>query len=210
MVLEGKIASGPEFSHCTGEKRLFKLMIRAERKSGIIDTVPVLVGEELLNGTDYYEGMAVRITGNFRSVNRTENGKRKLILYLFAASIRRSRGDNGDKNFVSMEGYICREPTYRTTPSGMEITDLLVAVNRPYQRADYIPCICWSDNAAKAGRLPVGTRVELKGRIQSREYVVHDNGEEITRTAYELSIYYIDEVRDDEDEGFDDIRRKTG
>ena len=159
------------------------------RESGNIDTVPVMVSERMCNIEDIKVGKLYEVVGQFRSYNRHEEKKNRLILSVFAVELNPvTEGEFIGENHIDLDGYVCKEPVYRKTPLGREIADLLIAVNRAYGKSDYIPCITWGRNARFASTLEVGQRVQLQGRIQSREYVKkisEDNSER--HTAYELS-----------------------
>lgn len=182
--LDGKIATEPEFSHeCKGEK-FYKLFLEAGRKSEVVDTLPCLVPEVFLK--DVEVGECVGINGEIRTRNNHSDGKSKLEIYVFVLGVDNYEGQ--DINSVELEGYVCKDPLYRETPLGREIADLTIASNRPYGKSDYIPCIVWGRNALIASDIPVGAKVRIYGRLQSREYVkmLDDETREI-KVAYELS-----------------------
>ena len=150
-----------------------------------------MVSERLLNVEEDYKGMSIMVQGQFRSYNRHEERKNRLVLSVFAREIEfvDETPESSKTNQIYLDGYICKEPVYRKTPLGREIADLLLAVNRPYGKSDYIPCICWGRNARFASNFTVGTRCEIWGRIQSREYMKRlseDDAEK--RIAYEVSV----------------------
>ena len=160
------------------------------RFSGNQDLIPVMVSEHLVDTTKDMTGEWARIEGCYRSQNSKLNGKTKLLLYAFARTFDVSGNfDKDDENDIYMEGFICKKPSYRTTPFGREITDVVLAVNRPYGKTDYIPCIFWGRNAKFVNTCEVGTKLIVYGRIQSREYSKHIEGavEPEIRTAYEVS-----------------------
>lgn len=210
VTVSGEILSGFTFSHeMYGEKfYVFDLMVK--RKSGTEDDLPVVISERLVDVKAEWQGQYAQITGQFRSYNKhTENGS-KLVLSVFAREFSTAGfndeepGARYDKNQIFLDGYICKQPNYRKTPLGREITGVILAVNRPYGKSDYIPCICWGRNARFAGNLEVGTHIIIEGRIQSREYIKKISEAEIeTRIAYEVSTEVIGvldetEVRDEE------------
>ena len=162
-----------------------------KRLSESEDRIPVMVSERLVDVTQDYEGEYIQVFGQFRSYNRHEEKKNRLVLSVFAREI--SLVDEVDEsmksNQIFLDGYICKPPVYRKTPLGREIADLLIAVNRPYGKSDYIPCICWGRNARYASAFQVGGHVLIWGRIQSREYMkkISENETE-KRTAYEVSV----------------------
>ena len=159
--------------------------VLVKRLSDSEDRIPVMISERLLDVTEDYEGEYIHVLGQFRSYNRHEEKKNRLVLSVFAREV----------EFVEDDGYICKPPVYRKTPLGREIADLLIAVNRPYGKSDYIPCICWGRNARYASAFQVGGHVLIWGRIQSREYVKKINEEETQkRTAYEISVSKLEYV----------------
>ena len=165
--------------------------IEVERLSDTSDIIPVMISERLINVNEDYEGKNIVIAGQFRSYNKHEEKKNRLILSVFAREI--EFVDEIEKehstNQIYMDGYICKEPVYRKTPLGREIADILIAVNRPYGKSDYIPCICWGRNARYASNLFVGSRCRVWGRIQSREYFKKINDEQsVRKVAYEVSV----------------------
>ena len=168
-----------------------------KRLSESEDRIPVMVSERLLDVSQDYEGEYIEVSGQFRSYNRHEEKKNRLVLSVFAREISFvEQEDNSVKtNQIFLDGYICKPPVYRKTPLGREIADLLIAVNRPYGKSDYIPCICWGRNARYASAFQVGGHVLVWGRIQSREYVkkIAENETE-KRTAYEVSVSKLEYV----------------
>lgn len=165
--------------------------IRVARLSDSMDIIPVMVSERLIDVTEDYKGYYVVISGQFRSYNRHEERKNKLVLSVFAREIEfvEEIADSVKTNQIFLDGYICKEPVYRKTPLGREIADLLLAVNRPYGKSDYIPCICWGRNARYASGFEVGERCLVWGRIQSREYMKKLSEEDLEkRVAYEVSV----------------------
>lgn len=184
----GKIAKEIEFDHEIHGEKFFRTDIATERLSGTVDLVPILVPEVLLS-EKMEAGECVGVTGSFRSYNRCGEDGRKLILKVFADEIELLENAECSENAIELDGYICKEPAYRKTPLGREITDILLAVNRAYGKSDYIPCIAWGRTARFASELPVGEHIKIKGRIQSRTYTkrVGENAY-IERTTYEVSI----------------------
>ena len=168
---------------------MMDLLVR--RLSSSNDRIPVMVSERLLDVREDYTGRCIMVTGQFRSYNRHEEQKNRLVLSVFAREIEfvEEEPDGARTNHILLEGYMCKRPVYRKTPLGREIADLLLAVNRPYGKSDYIPCICWGRNARYASGFEVGEHVRILGRIQSREYVKKlSETETETRTAYEVSV----------------------
>lgn len=186
----GVITSEPEFSHETYGEKFYVMMLDVERASGAMDSIPLTISDRLFELDDTYTGKRVHVSGQFRSYNKGN----RLILSLFVLDIEEldDRQDDLLVNGVSLDGYICKEPKYRTTPLGREIADVLIAVNRGYGKSDYIPCIAWGRNARFAEQLEIGTHVEITGRIQSRNYTKRcSDGAEEERTAYEVSVSMI-------------------
>lgn len=167
-----------------------------KRLSEQVDIIPVMVSDRLIDVSRNYTGCTIQVNGQYRSYNQSEGGRNRLALYAFAEEILFIRSDLVDarrSNSITLSGFTCKQPTFRETPLGREITDLLIAVNRPYGKTDYIPCIVWGRNARYAADFGVGDAVEVSGRVQSREYLKHlENGETEARTAYEVSVSKID------------------
>ena len=190
----GVIEEDFEFSHEVHDGKFFKTFVTTYRLSGVEDHVPVILSEKILDMSKY-AGNYVKILGDFRSFNvHDEEGKSHLKLFLFGKQITRNPAANAT-NRIYLKGFVCKEPIFRTTPSGRTITELIIAVNRNYGNSDYIPCITWGHNAWDADMLQVGDAVQLWGRIQSRDYFKvlqdHPNGGEV-RQAYEISITRIE------------------
>lgn len=193
VTLSGEIVSDFEFDHeCYGEK-FYTAMLASERTSGYRDIIPVMVSERLIDVKADWMGRFVRVSGQFQSYNKHEGERNRLILSVFVREFEEYELPEliEEENHISLDGFICKQPIYRKTPLGREIADILIAVNRPYGKSDYIPCIAWGRNARFAGGLEVGTRLQIFGRIQSRIYHKKmENGEPepIERTAYEVSV----------------------
>ncbi|MCI6552030.1 MAG: single-stranded DNA-binding protein [Lachnospiraceae bacterium] len=191
VVIMGEIVSDFVFSHEIFGEGFYMVDVRVERLSDSIDIIPLMVSERLLDVNEDYKGMYIAVNGQFRSYNRHEERKNKLVLSVFAREIEfvDEIGENTKSNQIFLDGYICKEPIYRKTPLGREIADLLLAVNRPYGKSDYIPCICWGRNARFASNFEVGARCVIWGRIQSREYMKKLSEEQLEkRVAYEVSV----------------------
>ena len=195
--IRGTITEEPVFSHEVLGEGFYDLKVKVPRLSDQFDLLPVTISDRLLSNTSV--GDSLSIDGQFRSYNKFEEGKSKLILTVFAKELVSDAPDT-NSNTISLTGYICKEPIYRTTPFGREICDCLIAVNRAYNKSDYIPCIAWGRNARFVKDLKVGTKISLTGRIQSREYQKKVT-EEITetKTAYEVSIASITLAEEGED-----------
>jgi len=189
-VVAGEIISEFEFSHEVFGEGFYLVSIKVNRLSNSSDTIPLLVSERLIDVSQSYIGRYMEAKGQFRSYNKHENNRNHLVLSLFVRELEMLDSLEGRRpNMIFLDGYICKEPVYRTTPLGREIADVLLAVNRAYSKSDYIPCICWGRNARYAGKLPVGSRIQLWGRIQSREYQKKiEEDKVINRIAYEVSV----------------------
>ena len=185
ITLRGTLASMPQFSHENHGRRFFRFFLEVPRLSGTVDTLPVIVQEEILLGTDLSDGELLTVAGQIRSHNVRSDGKRHLLIFVFANAI---LCENGEPiNDVVLEGTICREPTYRRTPLGREICDVMLAIPRAFRRADYLPCILWGRTALEASRCHTRDILQIRGRLQSRIYTkATENGSE-ERTAYEIS-----------------------
>ncbi len=188
VSLSGKISEDPVFSHQVFGEGFYETKMEVERLSTQKDVIPVTISERLIQEVDLEKGDYLTLEGQFRSYNKIIDGKSKLMLTVFV----RECSDNPlmeNENSVELTGYVCKPPVYRTTPFKREIADVLIAVNRAYNKSDYIPCIAWGRNARFASRLEVGDKVELVGRIQSREYQkVLEDGSSQVRVAYEISV----------------------
>ena len=188
VTLTGCFASDLIFSHEVLGEKFYTAFIAVARGSGTVDMLPALFSERIIDTTGSYINEPISITGSFRSYNQHDENKTHLLLYIFVTDYEWSGGSMGN-NAAVLEGYLCKKPIYRKTPLGREIADILLAVNRPYGKSDYIPCICWGRNARFAGKLEVGEHVAIWGRIQSREYMKKLSEEEAEkRIAYEVSV----------------------
>ena len=187
----GRIATGFTFSHQVFGEGFYMMDILVKRLSDSEDRIPVMVSERLIDITQDYVGEYIEIHGQFRSYNRHEERKNRLVLSVFAREVKfiEEMEESSKTNQIYLDGYICKEPVYRKTPLGREIADLLLAVNRPYGKSDYIPCICWGRNARYAEHFKVGERCAIWGRIQSREYMKKLDEENVEkRVAFEVSV----------------------
>lgn len=188
VILSGKVISEPVFSHETFGEGFYDIELSVPRLSEHCDIVPVTVSEKLMTKEQFAVGKNVSIKGQFRSYNKIVDNKSRLMLTVFAREVL-DYDESMNPNIIELVGYICKPPVYRTTPFKREICDILVAVNRAYNKSDYLPCIAWGRNARYIKDAGIGTKVELVGRIQSREYQKRINDEEIqNKTAYEISI----------------------
>ncbi|MBR6253406.1 MAG: single-stranded DNA-binding protein [Clostridia bacterium] len=191
IQLVGTIVSERTFSHEVYGEGFYSFDLEVQRLSDTSDIIPVMCSERLLDGFDYHIGQKVVIDGQYRSYNNMENEKNKLVLTVFVKEIRvQTEADNElNTNEIILNGFICKKPIYRTTPFGREIADILLAVNRAYNKSDYIPCIAWGRNARFCERMEVGQNVKVFGRIQSRQYEKKlENGTSEIRRAYEVSV----------------------
>ena len=178
------------YNHTAYDERFYSSFVHSQRRSGTVDDIPVIASEYLVKKDDL-DGKYVEIDGEFRSMNMEVEGKSKLILQLFVKNIRivKTKESADDENEIILDGFLVKNPIYRVTPNGRQIADMMIAVNRPLGRSDYIPCICWGKSAKWAENLEVGTEIFVQGRIQSREYVKRlSEDESEIRTAYEVSI----------------------
>ncbi len=205
LVLIGKIVSDKSYSHEIYGEKFYVFNLEVVRLSATVDIIPITVSERLLTNMDLDIGKRVRVEGQFRSYNNYENERNRLILTVFAKEIIEEEESEENKDEVTNEvilvGYVCKKPIYRQTPFGREIADVLLAVNRAYNKSDYIPSIAWGRNARFCQNMEVGTEVRITGRVQSRNYEKkHEDGTVETRVAYEVSIASMEVVKDEETE----------
>ena len=219
LTLVGKVTSEKRFSHEIYGERFFSFDLSIPRLSESEDIIPITVSERLINEDMMAIGTTLLVRGQFRSYNSYENEKNKLILTVFAKDIQKIEEDQSvicdedeiqeneftKKDMITNEvvliGYICKKPIYRQTPFGREIADILLAVNRAYNKSDYIPSIAWGRNARFCQNLDVGTEVKIVGRIQSRNYEKKlENGEVVKKVAYEVSIGSLEVIKSSESE----------
>ncbi len=201
VTIRGEIASPFKFRYEAYGIRFYKADVKVKRNSDAVDTLPLVIPEKLFDATEDFTGEFVLINGQYRSYNRQEGEKRRLELFIFGKEIEllALEPDSVEANTIFLDGYICKKPVYRETPFGRRITDLLLAVNRPYGESDYIPCICWGKGAELAAGLEVGAHVQIVGRIQSREYMKKlTETEAEKRIAYEVSVKSILLVNEEE------------
>ena len=199
-IAMGRVTEEPKFSHRHFDEDFYVFALEVPRLSENYDTINIMVSAKLLPPEEIVPDDIFEVHGQFRSYNNYSGVGNKLMLVLFTKEIfRRNDGisDEEKPNSLFLNGYICKEPVYRTTPFGREITDILVAVNRSYGKSDYIPCIAWGRNAKYTAKLSVGDHVEIWGRMQSREYHKRlENDETILKKAYEISISKINVIED--------------
>ena len=193
--LLGTVEEAPQFSHRSFGEQFYEMKLAVSRRSGYQDKILVIISERLMLEGRPEEGDRVAVTGQIRTYNKEEEGKNRLIITVFARAFRPTDPEEMyDVNQIQLDGFLCKEPVRRTSPLGREICDLMVAVNRMYNKSDYIPCIAWGRNAAYGGILSVGEPIALTGRIQSREYKKRDEeGNVELRIAYEVSVLKIED-----------------
>lgn len=191
VTIMGEIISTFRFSHEVFGEGFYMVDVSVKRLSNSEDRIPVMISERLIDVSQDYTGEFIMVCGQFRSYNRHDEQKNRLVLSVFVREVSfiEEELDGAKTNNIFLDGYICKLPVYRKTPLGREIADLLLAVNRPYGKSDYIPCICWGRNARFASTFEVGEHVQIMGRIQSREYIKKlTETETEKRIAYEVSV----------------------
>lgn len=212
LTLVGKVTGEKRFSHEIYGERFYVFNLEIPRLSGNSDIIPITVSERLIKEETLQEGHQLLVKGQFRSYNSYENNKNRLILTVFAKDIIEVEEKEEDEenemvkkdtitNEVVLVGYICKKPIYRQTPFGREISDILLAVNRAYNKSDYIPCIAWGRNARFCQDIEVGAQVKIVGRVQSRQYEKkHEDGTVETRVAYEVSVGSLEVIEENDNE----------
>ena len=185
ITLRGSLYGLPEFSHENHGRRFYRFLLEVPRLSGTVDLLPVIAEDRLIEHLDPCAGEMITVTGQIRSYNQRTEGARHLIIFVFAAMVTVEDGE--PLNEVIVEGPICREPTYRTTPLGREICDVMLAVPRAFRRADYLPCILWGATAQQISQCHTRDRICIQGRLQSRVYTKLTPEGPVERTAYEVS-----------------------
>ncbi|HCW52783.1 MAG TPA: single-stranded DNA-binding protein [Clostridium sp.] len=202
IYLEGKVSSELEFSHEMYGEGFYTFNLDVMRLSDSVDTLNITVSERLLSNMKLEVGSEVIVEGQLRSYNKFIDGSNKLILTVFARNIEPCVERSKNPNEIFLDGYICKEPIYRTTPFGREIADVLLAVNRAYNKSDYIPTIAWGRNSRFCQTLNVGDNIKVWGRLQSREYQkkVSEN-EVVKKIAYEVSISKMEKSQKEEGNG---------
>ena len=200
VTMMGEIVSAFQFSHEVFGEGFYMVELAVSRLSNYSDYIPLMVSERLIDTEQDYTGQFIRVSGQFRSYNRHEEKKNRLVLSVFVRELEflDEIDENEKTNQIFLDGYICKEPIYRKTTLGREIADVLLAVNRSYGKSDYIPCICWGRNARFASGFTVGCHIQIVGRVQSREYVKRISEEEVEhRVAYEVSVSKVDLLEDE-------------
>ncbi len=207
-TISGKVVSNVEFSHEVYGEGFYYFMLEVPRLSESCDRIPVTISERLASKDKLTMGTIIEVEGQFRSYNSYNSEGNKLLLTVFARDIIFLEDEKKIKNpnQIFLNGFICKKPIYRTTPFGREITDILLAVNRPYNKSDYIPCIAWGRNARFSEKLSVGDNIKVWGRIQSRTYQKKlESGEIINKVAYEVSVSKMEVAgKDKENSGSED------
>lgn len=189
VTLIGRVESEFTYDHTLYGESFYTGYVSIKRTSGTYDKIPVLISERLINVDEDYTGKYIQIKGQFRSHNKHEENKTRLILYVFVLDISLINQE-AHVNDLLLEGTLCKQPVYRMTPQGREIADIMLAVSKGYGKSDYIPCIAWGRSANYAAGMDTGTKVRLTGRVQSREY--NKNGE--IKTAYEASVILLEAI----------------
>ena len=187
VYLTGEIVSKPTYSHEIYGEGFYELMLSVQRLSDYCDIIPITISERLMLEGNFEVGKKISIRGQFRSYNKVVDDKSRLMLTVFVRELLEECNEQ-NPNMVEIVGFVCKPPVYRTTPFNREISDVLLAVNRAYNKSDYLPCIAWGRNARFIKSLDVGEKVYITGRIQSREYQKHTEVGDEVRTAYEISI----------------------
>ena len=201
IKIVGSIFSNLEYSHEVFGEKFYEFFIEVPRLSETKDILPVIISERIINDINMDIGNHIVIEGQFRSYNRYEDDSNRLLLRIFVRDIYVPDETELEEmkrhpNEVFLNGYLCKETKFRTTPFGREITDMLIAVNRSYNKSDYIPCIAWGRNARYCENLEVGDHVKIWGRIQSRQYQKkHADDENQIKTAYEISITKLEHIK---------------
>ena len=199
VYISGEIVSDATFSHEVYGEGFYEFFVKVMRLSGQADILPITVSDRLIARGELQKGKHITAIGQFRSYNKIENGKSRLMLTVFLRELVKDDPEKNPNNIL-LSGYICKPPVYRTTPFNREIADVLVAVNRAYNKSDYIPCIAWGRNARFVKSLSVGDRIAVSGRIQSREYQKKlSETETKNMTAYEVSVSKLAAFEDRED-----------
>jgi primosomal replication protein N len=185
ITVRGSLQELPKFSHENHGKRFLRFYLEVSRRSGAVDILPVIAEERVVNEIDPTAGEMLTVTGQIRSYNHRSDGVRHLMIFIFASMVIAEDGD--PINDVVLTGTLCREPTYRRTPLGREICDVMVVSPRAFHRADYLPCILWGRTAQEISTCHTGDKVYIEGRLQSRIYTKLTDSGPVDRVAYEIS-----------------------
>ena len=192
VFISGEIITDAEFSHEVYGEGFYDMNVLVKRLSGQGDVLPVTLSERLIENGNLKVGEKINAIGQFRSYNKLVDGKSKLMLTVFVRELLPETNAK-NPNSIVLSGYVCKPPIYRTTPFNREIADILIAVNRSYNKSDYIPCISWGRNAVFGGELQIGDKICLEGRLQSRQYRKYDEeGRAVEKTAYEVSVTHME------------------
>lgn len=200
-IVAGVVKTPLKFSHKTYGEAFYTFVLGIERRSGYVDEINIMISERLIYESPLEIDDVVEITGQVRTYNENVDGKNKLNVVIFAREIEVNQDVIYFENYIFLEGFLCKPPIKRTSPLGRDICDLMIAVNRMYNKSDYIPCIAWGRNASYADKLWVGTKIYLEGRIQSREYKKKfEDGTFEMRKAFEISILKLEEAAENEED----------
>ena len=195
LTLCGVIETAPVLDHEVFGEQFYRLELRVPRLSGASDLLPVTISDRLMN-SQVSPGVRIQVSGQLRSYNKVMGGAGRLLLTAFAQRLL-APDDGENPNIIHLTGALCKPPSFRTTPFGREIADLMLAVNRAFGNSEYIPCIAWGRTARYAAQLSVGDRLQVQGRFQSREYQKQlPDGVIANRTAYEVSLNRLTCVKD--------------
>ena len=196
VYISGEVVSEPTFSHEVYNEGFYEFELKVSRLSVAYDIIPVTISERLMSISNIKIGSKISGNGQFRSYNKLEDGKSKLLLTVFLREVL-PYDENANPNVIEINGFVCKEPVFRTTPFNREISDVLLAVNRSYNKSDYLPCIAWGRNARFVREFKVGDRVNVVGRIQSREYQKKIGDDVVTRVAFEVSLNKIELIKEE-------------
>lgn len=194
----GRIATPFTYSHSIMGEVFYAADILSERLSGKEDRIPIMISKHLIDLSKDYEGMTVSITGQFRSHNRAEGEKKRLILYILVNELNVLEEGIKEKQVIELTGFFCGKIGHKNTPTGRRLADILVAVHRNYKKSDYIPCVCWGRKATFVEELSIGTPISIIGRIESRNYKKRIGKENVVKTAYEVAVSKIEVIEEKE------------
>ncbi len=203
IFLRGRLSAPPTLSHVNHATQYYLLPLTVSRLSGAEDCLNVIAAAPLLEGLKLDKGAPLTVSGQVRTFNNRSGVGSKLVVSVFAKVL--SQGSGGDENHLVLSGTICKAPVLRATPLGRTICDMILAVNRRYGRADYLPCIAWGSLAHKCAAMEVGDRLSLAGRLQSRRYNKEVDGQLQERTAFEVSVMSLAPAEDNFSHEVDNI-----
>lgn len=196
----GYVVSSPEIHHSTHGEDFYEFSVRVPRlNSSASDILKVEISDRVFNVNKIKVDSIVSVEGQFRSFNEhnTDTGKISLRLFLFTKEIEVLDSADDFTNKITLHGFICKEVVHRKTPGGREISDVILSVNRLYNKSDYIPCVVWGRNARYVSKMGVGTEIEFSGRIQSRVYTKKfEDGSTLEREVYEVSVSDVTKISD--------------